>query len=131
MKNIYFSIFFCHYKLIQLGKSGKLWSAASSSIFMALIITLCLHFTIGTIIGRKLMIVYHSTIYGSIFLIFLMFFNLFIFVKGSKYLVIETEIEKNKYKYKKAIITTILYFVFAFTLLYFTNKTNFVLINYL
>lgn len=98
---------------------------------MALIITLCLHFTIGTIIGRKLMIVYHSTIYGSIFLIFLMFFNLFIFVKGSKYLVIETEIEKNKYKYKKAIITTILYFVFAFTLLYFTNKTNFVLINYL
>jgi hypothetical protein len=44
-------------------------------------------------------------------------FNFFIFVKNSKYLNIETEIDNNRNKFKNAIILTIIYFalvIFAF-----------------
>lgn len=117
MKDVYYAIFYFHYKFIQLGRAGKLWSACSSSIVIAFTITLCLHFAIGTIIGKELMILYNSTLFGTIFLFLLITFNFFIFVKNSKYLNIETEIDNNRNKFKNAIILTIIYFalvIFAF-----------------
>jgi hypothetical protein len=110
MKNIYFSIFYIHYRCIQLGRSGKLWSAISSSILMAFTLTLCLHFIIGDIFGNYYMIVYNSTLYGNIFLFLLTIFNLFLFLNNSNYLAIEERFENNKRKFKQAIIIAFIYF---------------------
>jgi hypothetical protein len=120
MKSIYYSIFFLHYKFILLGRAGKLWSACSSSIVMAFTITLCFHFIIGAIIGKQLMILYESTLFGTIFLFLLITFNLVLFVKCNNYIEIEKNFENNRLKFKKAIVATIIYFslvIFAFAFL--------------
>jgi hypothetical protein len=111
MKNIYYSIFFLHYKIIQLGRAGKLWSACSSSVVMAFTITLCLHFLLGWIVGKHLMIVYNSTLYGTILLLSLIVFNLMLFISNNNFLKIEMDIQSSKYKYRKAILIALIYLI--------------------
>ncbi len=111
MKNIYYSIFFLHYKFIQLGRAGKLWSACSSSIVMAFTVTLCLHFIIGWIIGKHLMIVSNSTLYGTIILFSLNILNFILFVKSNNYLKVELDFENSKHKSMNAVLITFVYFI--------------------
>jgi len=62
------------------------------------------------------MIVNNSTLIGTIFLMILIIFNFIIFVKNSKYLIIETYFEANRDRYKNAFYITFLYFVFVVTI---------------
>jgi len=119
MKNIYYSIFFLHYKFIQLGRAGKLWSACSSSVVMAFTITLCLHFLFGWLVGKHLMILYNSTFYGTILLLSLISFNLMLFVKSNNYLKIEIAIQKSKHKYRKAILIALIYLILVIIVIIF------------
>jgi hypothetical protein len=111
MRNVYYSIFYIHYKIFQVGRGGKLWSASSSSLLMSLIITLCLHFIIGRFIGRKLMHLNNSTFYGTVVLFAFIIFNFILFVRNSNYLKIELEYENNKSRLKKAVLYTFLYYI--------------------
>jgi|SRR3972149_7384488 len=124
MKNIYFSIFFMHYKCIQLGRSGKLWSACSSSIVMAFTITLCIHFIIGWIIGKHLMVLYNSTLYGAILLFALIILNFILFIKNNNYLTIELNFENNKRKFRKAFFLAIVYFILVVFSIIFIGFNN-------
>lgn len=109
MKNIYYSIFFLHYKFIQLGRAGKLWSACSSSIVMAFTVTLFMHFIIGWIFGKHLMIVSNSTLYGTILLFSLIILNIILFVKSNNYLKIELYFENSKHRHMNAFLITFMY----------------------
>ena len=111
MKNIYYSIFFLHYKIIQLGRAGKLWSACSSSIVIAFTITLCMHFIIGYFFGKYLMIVHNSTFYGTILLLLIIIFNLILFVKDNNYIKIENYFKNNMQNFRNALIITSVYFI--------------------
>lgn len=119
MKSVYFSIFFMHYNLIRNGWAGKLWAACSSSITMAFTITLCIHFLIGRIIGKHLMILYHSTLFGTIFMLLLTILNFMLFVKNNNYLRIESNFKNDSQKFRNAIFITIIYFFLVVSIIVF------------
>ena len=97
MKFTYYYILLGFYKIIKLGKGGDLWSACSASIASSLFFTISLHFTVGEIIGRELMVKYHSILWGNILLISLIIVNFYSFVIEKKYLQINFQLSHKKY----------------------------------
>jgi hypothetical protein len=109
MKFFYYSILYSFYKISKLGRSGDLWSAGSTSIFLSFVFTISLHFTLGEILGREAMVRYHSILWGNIILVSMIFTNFYLFVWRKKYLLIEKEFSNNKSAIRKAIAFSILF----------------------
>jgi hypothetical protein len=126
MRFIYFSILFGFYKIIKLGKGGELWSACSASIVLSILFTISLHFTIGEIIGRELMVKYHSILWGNIILISFIIANFYFFVMKKKYLEIEIEFSRIKHKIQGALVIFIIFILWVILAFYlaFSNSPS-------
>jgi hypothetical protein len=121
MRFIYYAILFRHYKLIQLGRAGKLWSACSASISFPTIFTISLHFSLGELFGVEKLIEYRSITYGTIFLISFVLINFYLFVNQSKYLKIEEEFLNSRKKSLWSYLIFALYLVWVILIFYLAS----------
>ncbi len=122
MKFVYYSLFFVHYKLIQLGRAGKLWSACSASVSFPVIFTISIHFSIGELFGTDWLVKYNSNLFGTIFLLLLVLLNLVLFVNKSKYLKIEEEYRKNNIKAKWSYLIFSIYATWVILIFYLASR---------
>jgi len=113
MKTIIISILYVHYRIFQLGRAGKLYSAGSASYMFPGFFIIALHLTIGEVFGVSYLIKINAFIIGSILFIIFIILNLLIFVRNKNYLIIEEFYSHNNKARKRAIFIFSLYMIWV------------------